>query len=410
MSAQTQPLWDAIWINGSLAVCESGINLLKDAAIATSKQKIAWIGPMRDLPAHPETLATRVYDLAGRCLTPGLIDCHTHFVYAGNRAHEFELRLQGVSYEEIARRGGGIQSTVTATRAASYDDLLQQSLTRARTFLANGVTTIEMKSGYGLDWPTELKMLQVAHHIETLLPLTIKKTFLGAHTLPIEYRQDADGYVDLICKHMIPEIAKQQLADAVDVFCEKIAFTLAQTETIFKTAMQYHLAIKCHAEQLSNMGGARLAARYHALSVDHLEFATEDDIRILSKQETVAVLLPGAYYFLRETTMPAINYLRQYAVPIAIASDCNPGTSPILSLLTILNMSATLFRLTPDEIFLGVTHHAAKALGLAKTQGSLAVGKMADFAIWNVVDPIELIYYVGNQPLWQLVKAGKLVE
>lgn len=400
--------WDAMWINGTLATCERGYGLLKQGAIAVKNEKIAWLGEMHTLPAAPEVLATTVHDMNGRCLTPGFIDCHTHLVYAGNRAHEFEMRLQGKTYEDIALQGGGIQSTVKATRAASEETLLEQSLQRARALLKSGVTSMEIKSGYGLDWETECKLLRVAYRIETLLPVTVSKTFLGAHTVPLEYKGRADAYVDRLCEEMIPAVAKEQLAEAVDVFCEKIAFNLAQTERVFKAAKEQGLAVKCHAEQLSDSGSAALAAKYHAWSVDHLEHVSAEGVKAIAASGTVAVLLPGAFYFLRETTLPPIDLLRRHQVPMAIASDCNPGTSPITSLLLILNMACTLFRFTPEEALLGVTQQAAKALGMDKTHGTLTVGKVADFAIWNVAHPVDLTYYLGHDPLWQTVKQGRV--
>lgn len=402
--------WDSIWINGSVATCEQGYGMREEAGIAVKEGKIAWIGSLQELPDSLDHMASKIYDIRGYCLTPGLIDCHTHLVYAGNRAREFELRLQGVSYADIARQGGGIQSTVNATRAASEQDLLQESLPRAVDLMHSGVTTLEIKSGYGLDWPTELKMLRVAKKIESLLSVTVSRTFLGAHTIPKEFRDRPDAYVDLLCDEMIPTVAKEKLAESVDVFCENIAFNLAQTERIFKTARQNGLAVKCHAEQLSDSGSAKLAANYHAWSVDHLEHLSSAGIEAISKSGTVAVLLPGAFYFLRETQLPPIDLLRQHQVPIAIASDCNPGTSPIRSLLLILNMACTVFRLTPEEALGGVTRVAAKALGLEKTHGTLTVGKAADFAVWDVSHPVELSYYLGTNPLKQLVKNGELIN
>ena len=401
--------WDAIWINGLIATCEQGYGQIDKGALAIRQGKIAWVGSMHALTGVPEDLAENVYDVEGACITPGLIDCHTHLVYGGNRAHEFELRLQGVSYEEIARQGGGIQSTVAATRSISEEELLNQSLVRAKALLSGGVTTVEIKSGYGLDWESESKILRVAQSIEKLLPVTVKKTFLGAHCLPPEYRGKADEYIDLICNIMIPRIAKEHLADAVDVFCEKIAFTLSQTEKVFVAAQQHGLAVKCHSEQLSDSGSANLAAKYHALSVDHLEHVSKHGVQSIAESDTVAVLLPGAFYFLRETKLPPIDLLREYQVPIAIASDCNPGTSPIMSLTLIMNMACTLFRMTPAEVLQGVTRNAARALGLEKTHGTLTEGKVADFVVWDVAHPVELAYYAGRNPLKQLVKTGKVV-
>ena len=402
--------WDSIWINATILSCEQGYGRIDHAAIAVKENKIAWLGPMQDLSSSPQELAISCHDLQGRCITPGLIDCHTHLVYAGNRAHEFELRLQGVSYKDIAHQGGGIHATVLATRAISEKELLKASLSRAQALLKSGVTTIEIKSGYGLDWPTELKMLRVAKQIEDNLPLTIYRTFLGAHTIPPEFQGKPDDYLDLVCNEMIPRVAKEKLADAVDVFCEKIAFNIEQTKRVFEAAKAHGLAIKCHAEQLSNRGGATLAAHYHALSVDHLEYLDEAGVHALSTSGTVAVLLPGAFYFLQEKQLPPIDLLRQYHIPIAIATDCNPGTSPILSMLLILNMACTLFHLTPEEALLGATKHAAKALGLEASLGTLTVGKIADFIVWHTKDPAELAYYMGLDFIDQLVKAGKIIQ
>lgn len=402
--------WDAVWIDGLIATCEQDNMLIKNAGIAVKNGRIAWVGKMQDLPAAPADLALTIHNLDGRCVTPGFIDCHTHLVYAGNRAHEFELRLQGVSYAEIARQGGGIQATVLATRAASEDELFAQSLKRAEALQASGVTTVEIKSGYGLDLPTELKILRVAKRIEKQLSMTVCKTFLGAHMVPHEYRDQEEAYVDLICNEMIPAVANEKLADAVDVFCEEIAFNLQQTERVFRSAKQTGLAIKCHAEQLSDSNGAELAAKYQALSVDHLEYLSLSGVKAIARSGAVAVLLPGAFYFLRETKIPPLALLRAHNVPIAIATDCNPGTSPVTSLLLMLNMACTLFRLTPAEALAGVTRHAAQALGLGKSRGTLTVGKMADFAIWDVEHPVELVYYLGAQPLYQLVREGMEVK
>lgn len=398
--------WDSLWINGLLVTGEQDNALIEHGVIAVKAGRIAWIGTVDALRGSPEAMADRIHDIRGRCLTPGFIDCHTHLVYAGNRAQEFERRLKGVSYETIAREGGGIQSTVALTRAASEEELFHQSLPRARALAGSGVTTLEIKSGYGLTLEAELKMLRVARQIGERLGLTIRTTFLGAHTIPAEYRGKAEAYVDLVCNEMLPVIAKEELADSVDVFCESIAFSLAQTERVFSTANKLGLAVKCHAEQLTDSGSAALAARYHALSADHLEHASEASIKSMADAGTVAVLLPGAYYFLRETHLPPVDLLRQYRVPIAIASDCNPGTSPITSMLTIMNMACTLFRLTPMEALQGVTLHAAQALGMAETHGSLRVGKVADFAVWDVADPVELVYYMGMNPLLYVVKRG----
>lgn len=398
--------WDAIWLNARILTMENGspYGWLENAALAVKGNKITWLGEQKDLTASPDQLAADVFDVQGKFITPGLIDCHTHLVYGGNRCQEFEMRLQGKSYEEIARAGGGIRSTVAATRAASETELLEQSLRRARALIAEGVTTLEIKSGYGLDLETELKILRIAKRIGEMLSVNVSLTFLGAHALPAEFQGRADDYIDLVCNEMLPKIAKEKLAHSVDVFCETIGFSLQQTERVFDAAKKYNLGMKCHAEQLSDSGSAALAARYHALSVDHLEFVSEAGVKAIAESGTVAVLLPGAFYFLREKQMPPIDLLRRYQVPMAIASDCNPGTSPVTSLLLMLNMACTLFRLTPEEALLGVTRHAARALGMEKTHGTLAVGKAAEFVIWDISHPAELAYNVGLNPISEVIK------
>lgn len=404
-----QASWDSIWINGSVATGENGYGFIEHGAIAVKNNEIAWVGEAANLPGKAENLAKQVHDLLGCCITPGLIDCHTHLVYAGNRANEFEMRLQGKSYEEIAKQGGGIMATVSATRSASENDLLKQSLPRVRALMSKGVTTIEIKSGYGLDWQTEAKILRVAKIIGDELPVTIKTTFLGAHTFPPEFKQQPEQYVDYLCDEMIPAVAKEKLADAIDVFCETIAFNIQQTERIFKVAKSHNLAIKCHAEQLSDSGSALLAAKYQALSADHLEYANEKSVQALADAGTVAVLLPGAYYYLREKSCPPVPLFRQYNVPIAIATDCNPGTSPTTSLPLMMNMACTLFRLTPEETFSAVTKNAARALGIEKTCGTLSIGKHADFAIWDISHPRELSYVIDAANLISLVKNGEIL-
>lgn len=393
--------WDGLWVNG----CDVNQDTI---SIAVKDGNVAWVGSV--LPGDPAELAEQVYPLHGKLITPGLVDCHTHLVFAGNRAHEFALRLQGVPYEEIARQGGGIQSTVNATRAASEEALFAESLPRAKALMRSGVTTLEIKSGYGLDLATEEKILRVAKRIAETLPITIKRTFLGAHIIPVEFRDKPDDYVDLVCQEMIPAIARAQLADSIDVFCEKIAFTTDQTEKIFRAAQEHGLALKCHGEQLSCSESAVLAARYQALSVDHLEYASEAGIKAMASAGTVAVLLPGAFYFLREKQLPPLDLLRQHQVKIAVASDCNPGTSPIMSMHLIMNMACTLFRMTPQEVLAAVTTHAAQALGMGATHGQIKEGYAADFAIWNVSSVAELCYFLGNRLLNQLIKAGQVVH
>jgi imidazolonepropionase len=378
-----------------------------DGALAIKDGNIAWLGSMADLPEYDED-SVAVFDGDGRWMTPGLIDCHTHLVYGGNRAEEFELRLTGVDYEEIARRGGGILSTVRATREAGEDELYQSAARRLQHFLDEGVTGIEIKSGYGLDRDNELKMLRVARLLGEQLPVTVSTTFLGAHTLPPEYA-DGDAYIDYLAAELLPEVADNSLADAVDIFCEGIGFDLAQTERMFLAAQARGLPIKIHAEQLSNLGGAALAARLGARSADHLEYLDEAGVAALKEAGTVAVLLPGAFYFLRETKLPPIELLREAEVPIAIASDCNPGSSPAESLLLMLNMACTLFHMTPEEALTGVTRHAARALGWAATRGSLEVGKRADLVLWDIQHPAELAYHIGRNPCYRVVLAGETV-
>ena len=404
-------MWDAIWLNGRLATLSGGApyGAIEDGAVAVADGRIAWVGPRAELPGAPETLARNVHDLEGRWLTPGLIDCHTHLVYGGDRAAEFEQRLKGASYAEIAEAGGGIVSTVAATRAASEDDLLCAARPRLDALLAEGVTTVEIKSGYGLDLENELKQLRVARALGAALPVTVKTTFLGAHALPPEFAERAEDYIDAVVV-MLPEIAASGLADAVDAFCETIGFSPEQTARVFEAAGAQGLPVKLHADQLSDLGGAALAARYGALSADHLEFTGAEGVAAMAAAGTVAVILPGAFYTLRETQVPPVAAFRAAGVPIALATDCNPGSAPVSSLLLMLNMGCTLFRLTPEEALAGVTRHAATALGLGATHGTLAPGKAADFAIWNIERPAELAYRIGFNPLAYAVKAGVVRE
>lgn len=403
--------WQTLWLNVNLATMTeagAGYGEITCAALAISDGKISWLGKEADLPEY-ENSNVDVIDGQGKWLTPGLIDCHTHLVYGGNRANEFEMRLQGKSYQEIAQAGGGIVSTVKATRAASEAELLASALPRLTALHQQGVTTVEIKSGYGLDLKNEIKMLNVAGELVKQLPVTIKRTFLGAHALPIEFKDNADGYIELVCNEMIPTIAKEQLADSVDVFCENIGFNLAQTERVFTAAKNHNLAIKVHAEQLSDLGGTELAAKYQALSSDHIEFLSEQGVKAMSAANMTAVLLPGAFYFLRETQLPPIELLRKYGVDMAIATDVNPGSSPICSLQLMLNMACTLFKLTPSEALAGVTCNAAKALGLSTSKGQLRVGFDADIAVWNISQPAELCYQFGVNPLSGLIQNGQRV-
>lgn len=404
-------MWDSIWINARLAAmpAESGYGAIDSAALAVQDGKIAFAGRVADLPAAPQALAKAVHDVKGRWITPGLIDCHTHLVYGGNRAREFELRLKGASYEDIAKAGGGIASTVAATREADEDTLFSLALARLAPLLREGLTAIEIKSGYGLDTKTEIKILRVATKLREYAGLRVQRTFLGAHALPPEYKGRADDYIALVCDEMLPAIAREGLADAVDAFCDNIGFTPAQTERVFKAAQGLGLPVKLHAEQLSNQSGAALAARYRALSADHLEYLDEDGIKAMAESGMVAVLLPGAFYFLRETKLPPVDLLRKHNVPVAIATDHNPGTSPASSLLLMLNMACTLFRLTPEEALRGVTRNAARALGWDDC-GALEAGKRADFALWSIDDPAELSYRFGVNPCCGVVRGGAYTD
>lgn len=371
--------------------------------MVTAGSLIEWIGPRSQVPTADYA---QVHDLQGAWVTPGLIDCHTHAVFGGNRSGEFEQRLEGVSYAEIAAKGGGIASTVRATRAASEDELFDSARKRLRSLLRDGVTTVEIKSGYGLDLANERKMLRVARRLGDELPVSVRATCLAAHALPPEYKDRADDYIEHICSEMLPALAAEGLVDAVDAFCEYLAFSTEQVERVFKVAQQLGLPVKLHAEQLSSLHGSSLAARYHALSADHLEFMTEEDAIAMAASGTVAVLLPGAFYFLRETQLPPMEALRKHGVKIAIASDLNPGTSPALSVRLMLNMACTLFRMTPEEALAGVTQHAATALGMGATHGSLEVGKVADFVAWQIDRPADLAYWLGGELDKRVVRHG----
>jgi len=399
---------DSLWVNANLATMIPGrqYGAVEDGAIAVSGQRISWIGKRKDLLPGIEAKASKLVDVEGDWITPGLIDCHTHLVYGGCRANEFELRLQGVSYEEIARRGGGIRSTVSATRETDEEALYRQCIPRLHAFMEEGVTTLEIKSGYGLDMETEIRILRVAKRIGEENPITVYPTFLGAHALPPEYEGRSDAYIAFVCNEVLPAVINENLAFAVDVFCENIAFSKEQTERVFRAAKSHGLNIKLHAEQLSDQGGTSLAARYGALSVDHLEHLSEEGVASIAGSGTVAVLLPGAFYFLRETRMPPVELLRQYNIPIAVSTDCNPGSSPAVSILLMLNMACTLFRLTPEEALAGVTRHAARALGLQDRIGSLETGKDADFVIWHISQPAELAYHMGLNPCRRVIKKG----
>ncbi|VXC78127.1 Imidazolonepropionase [Enterobacterales bacterium 8AC] len=397
---------DSLWHGADIVTMRDGkYHIISNGAIAVRDGKIVWMGEEATMPV---LAAAKTVHFDGGIITPGLIDCHTHLVFGGNRSGEFEQRLNGVSYAEIAAQGGGIISTVKATRDAEETQLLEQALFRLRPLLAEGVTCVEIKSGYGLTPHSELKMLRVARQLGERLPVEVKTTCLAAHALPPEYAGRADDYIDLVCQTIIPEAAAAGLADAVDAFCEHLAFSTAQVGRVFQAAEQAGLPVKLHAEQLSALGGSSLAARHHALSADHLEYASAEDAAAMAASGTVAVLLPGAYYLLRETQCPPVDLFRKHGVPMAIASDANPGTSPALSLRLMINMACTLFRLTPEEALAGVTLHAAKALGLQASHGSLEVGKVADFVHWPLARPAELAYWLGGQLPCTVIFRGEI--
>ncbi|MBB1322491.1 imidazolonepropionase [Shewanella sp. SR43-8] len=404
--------WDQVWIDVNVATMDTNIQgaygVIPQAAIAVKDGKIAWVGPRSELPEF-DVLATPVYRGKGGWITPGLIDAHTHLVFAGNRAHEFEQRLQGATYAEIARAGGGIISTVNACRDADEAELFELGRQRLNALAREGVTTVEIKSGYGLNTETELKLLRVARELGEHHHIDVCTTFLGAHAIPPEYKDNADAYIDLVINDMLPAVIAENLADAVDVFCENIAFSIEQTERVLTAAKQAGLQIKLHAEQLTNMGGSALAAKLGAKSVDHIEFLDEAGVKAISESGTCATLLPGAFYFLRETQLPPIELLRQYKVPMVIASDFNPGSSPICSTLLMLNMACTLFRLTPEEALQGVTINAAKALGIDNNVGSINIGKQADFCLWDITTPAQLAYAYGVNPCKTVVKKGQVI-
>ena len=402
-----------LWTQARLAtmapVDGKAYGAIENGAIAVAGDRIHWVGKQSllpaDLPAH-----VTVHSAEGRWVTPGLIDCHTHLIYGGDRAREFEQRLTGISYEEIARQGGGIVSTVTATRAASEDQLVDSARPRLAALAAEGVTTIEIKSGYGLDLDTELKMLRAARRLGEKCGVDVVTSFLGAHALPPEYAGRSDDYIDFVCAQVMPRVAESGLADAVDAFCESIGFTAAQTERVFEQAKALGLPVKLHAEQLSDLGGAALAARYGALSADHLEFVSEASIEAMAQSGTVAVLLPGAFYFLREIRKPPLDTFRQHRVPIAIATDSNPGSSPVTSILLMLNMACTFFHMTPEEALAGATRHAAMALGRWHDIGSLEAGKKADFVLWDIEHPAELAYRIGFNPCHRVIENGRMLD
>lgn len=397
-----------VWRNARLATLDEslpGLGIVENGAIAVRDGRIAFVGPQDALPS--EFSAVEAVDCQGRWITPGLIDCHTHLVHAGDRAHEFELRLAGASYEEIARAGGGIVSSVKALRAASEDDLVRQTLPRLDALIAEGVTTVELKSGYGLDTVNELKSLRAARRIAEERDVTVRTTFLGAHALPPEMNGDKAAYIDKVVEEVLPAIAAEGLADAVDGFCEGIAFSPEEMAKVFDAAKAHGLPVKLHADQLSNLHGAELAARYGALSADHLEYTDDAGAAAMAKADTVAVILPGAFYFIRETKKPPVELFRKHGVRMAIATDSNPGTSPLTSLLLTMNMAATLFGMTVEECIAGTTREAARALGLVDEVGTLETGKWADFVLWDIGRPAELVYRMGFNPMHARIRSGQ---
>jgi imidazolonepropionase len=396
---------ETLWHNAKLATLTGpGLGVVESGVVAAQGGHIVYAGPQADAPSLN---AAKQIDCSGRWITPGLVDCHTHLVYAGDRAREFEMRLAGASYEEIAKAGGGIVSTVTATRAASQDELVAAALPRLDALIAEGACTVEIKSGYGLSLDDELKMLRAARTLADKRKVRIVTTFLGAHALPPEAGDDKDRYIDLVVNEMMPVVAHEKLADAVDAFCEGIAFSYEQTQRVFEAAKKHGLRVKLHADQLSNLHGAELAATFGALSADHLEYTDEVGIAAMAKSGTVAVLLPGAFYFLRETKQPPLELIRKHRVPIAIASDNNPGTSPLTSLLLTMNMAATCFRMTVEECIAGMTREGARALGILNQTGTLEAGKDCDLAIWNIENLAELVYRMGYNPLHARVRNGQ---
>ncbi len=405
-SSSADGLWHHLRLVPELAVLDQPLADGDAACIVVQDGAVQWTGPESSVPAAYARLPR--HDGRGALVTPGLVDCHTHLVYGGQRANEFAMRLAGATYEEVAQAGGGIVSSVKATRAASEDELFAQAAPRLQALLAEGVCAIEIKSGYGLALAHERKQLRVARRLGEVFGVTVRTTFLGAHALPPEYAGRSQDYIDLVCNDMLPALAAEGLVDAVDVFCERIAFTLAETEQVFQSAQKLGIPVKLHAEQLSDMGGAALAARYGALSCDHIEHLSESGIAAMQAAGTVAVLLPGAYYTLRDTHVPPIQALRDAGVPMAVSTDHNPGTSPALSLLLMANMACTLFRLTVPEALAGITTHAARALGLQDSHGLIASGRPANFVLWPLADAAELAYWFGHQPACTIVRQGRI--
>jgi len=401
------PLWDLLLTNARIATMQESdvaYGVIENGALGVADGKIAWVGPESELPSG---INCRTLSLHNRWLTPALIDCHTHVVFGGNRAEEFEQRLMGVSYEEIARAGGGILSTVDATRSASSNDLANSAVARLNSLAREGVATVEIKSGYGLDVENELKMLRVARSEAGSSGISTSTSLLGAHTVPAEFAGKADQYIEMLCKEALPRAAEEGLVDAVDAYCESIAFSTDQIARLFETAQSLHLPVKLHADQLSDSGGAELAASFLALSADHLEYTSKEGVTALAEAGSVAVLLPGAFLTLGQTQLPPVDLFREEEVPIAVATDCNPGTSPVCSLRSAMNLATSLFKLTPEECLAGTTREAARALGLLHDRGTLEKGKRADVAVWNIGHPRELTYWLGLNELSDLFIGGR---
>nr|WP_320014602.1 imidazolonepropionase [uncultured Desulfobacter sp.] len=410
----TQASWDILFVHADIATMAQGrYNIIKDGAIGVAKGKIQWIGPfdrlkIDKLHSSPNPIADEIIDCSGKWILPGFVDCHTHLIWAGSRSNEFEMRLSGASYEDIAKQGGGIAATVAAVRRASEDELFSIASRRISHFLSRGTTCVEIKSGYGLDLENELKMLAVAERLDQNFPLHVSPTFLGAHALPPEYKGRTDDYVDLIINTMLPRVKSQGIASAVDAFCESIAFSTNQTKRLFTAATDIGLPVKLHAEQLSDSGGAALAAQFNALSCDHLEYLSPDGAEAMAHAGVTAVLLPGAFYMLKETRKPPVENLIRLGIPMALATDLNPGTSPVHNMATVMNMGCVLFGLTCEQALAGATINGAKALGLDRRKGSLETGKDADFVVWDIDAPADLSYQVGICPVNKVVIAGKI--
>ncbi len=403
--------WDTLIINANIATMAEGADtygMIENGAVGILNGAIEWLGTTAGITNSIDHVAEQVIDAQGCLLTPGLIDCHTHLVFAGNRSDEFEQRLNGVSYEHIAKNGGGILSTVKATRHADFEELYQQSLPRLQALMSEGVTTVEIKSGYGLDFETELKMLRVAKKLGHDNGISVKTTLLAAHAVPPEYKDKADDYVDVICQHIIPQMASLKIADCVDAFCEGIGFSYAQTKKVFDAASRWGLPVKLHADQLSDLKGAALVAEYSGLSADHVEYTNINSVKAMAEAGTVAVLLPYAFYMLKETQLPPIDAFRKFHVPMAISTDCNPGTAPSSSLLTSMNKACIAFSLTPAEVMAGVTRNAALALGIDQEVGSIEFGKKADMVLWNCKQPADLCYWQGMNRVKHIFRSEKI--